>query len=387
MNDSHTDENFAELFAQSMNEEVKPLVPGQLLETEIVSISGGCVFLQLSGKSEGQIDAEELTDKDGNMTVKVGDTIKAYFHSAKNGELLFTTRIGGEKAGNAILETAFLNKIPVEGLVEKEIKGGYQITVGDTRAFCPYSQITLNRADSPEDFIGTKQTFRITEYKENGRNLLVSRRVILEEERNATIEELKKTLKEHMTITGTVRSLQDFGAFVDISVLRALLPISEISRERITDLHKVLSVGQEIEASIIKLDWKNERITLSMKALLADPWDTIRQDYSIGSTYEGTVARLTNFGAFVTLEPGLDGLIHISDLPSESRDTEGGKPVKQGQTIQVQITNIDAERRRMSLKPVSTTAVGKEFTQYMEPESDTYNPFAELLKDRAEKKK
>ncbi len=387
MNDSHTDENFAELFAQSMNEEVKPLEPGQLLETEIVSISGGCVFLQLSGKSEGQIDAEELTDKDGNMTVEVGDTIKAYFHSAKNGDLLFTTRIHGEKAGSAILETAFLNKIPIEGVVEKEIKGGYQITVGDTRAFCPYSQITLNRADSPEDFIGTKQTFRITEYKENGRNLLVSRRVILEEERNATIEELKKTLKEHMTITGTVRSLQDFGAFVDISVLRALLPISEISRERITDLHKVLSVGQEIEASIIKLDWKNERITLSMKALLADPWDSITTDYSVGSTYEGTVARLTNFGAFVTLEPGLDGLIHISDLPGESRDTDGGKPVKQGQTIQVQITNIDAERRRMSLKPVSSVQVDKAFTQYMEPESDTYNPFAELLKDRTDKKK
>ncbi|MCF7933224.1 MAG: S1 RNA-binding domain-containing protein [Spirochaetia bacterium] len=366
---------------------MKPLEPGQLLETEIVSISGGCVFLQLSGKSEGQIDAEELTDKDGNMTVEVGDTIKAYFHSAKNGDLLFTTRIHGEKAGSAILETAFLNKIPIEGVVEKEIKGGYQITVGDTRAFCPYSQITLNRADSPEDFIGTKQTFRITEYKENGRNLLVSRRVILEEERNATIEELKKTLKEHMTITGTVRSLQDFGAFVDISVLRALLPISEISRERITDLHKVLSVGQEIEASIIKLDWKNERITLSMKALLADPWDSITTDYSVGSTYEGTVARLTNFGAFVTLEPGLDGLIHISDLPGESRDTDGGKPVKQGQTIQVQITNIDAERRRMSLKPVSSVQVDKAFTQYMEPESDTYNPFAELLKDRTDKKK
>ncbi len=386
MNDSHNDENFAELFEQSMTD-LKPLEPGQILETEIVSISGGCVFLQLRGKSEGQIDAEELTDKDGNMTVKVGEKIKAYFHSAKNGEMLFTTKISGEKAGNAVLETAFLKKIPIEGFVEKEIKGGYEITIGDTRAFCPYSQITLHRAETAEDVVGTKKTFRIIEYKENGRNLLLSRRVILEEERNVQVEILKKTLHENMKITGTVKSLQDFGAFIDISVVRALLPISEISRERVTDLHKVLAVGQEIEASIIKLDWKNERITLSMKALLADPWDTINSNYSIGSKYKGTVAKITSFGAFVTLEPGLDGLIYISDLPGDSRDADPSEALKQGQSLTVQITRIESGKRRMSLKPVSSIEEDNEYLQYMEPETDTYNPFAELFKDKTKKKK
>ncbi len=375
------EENFADLLENSMTG-VTSLEPGQLIEAEIVSISGGCVFLQLSGKSEGQIDAEELTDKDGNITVHEGEMIKAYFHSAKNGEMLFTTKISGDKAGKAVLETAFRSKIPVEGVVEKEIKGGYEITIGDSRAFCPYSQIALNRAEKPEEYIGTKRTFRIIEYKENGRNILVSSRVLLEEERNAQVEILKKTLHEKMKVKGTVKSLQDFGAFVDISVVQALIPISEISRERITDIHKVLSVGQEIEASIMKLDWRNERITLSMKALLSDPWDDVLSNYKKGSKYKGKVVRITSFGAFVSLEPGLDGLIHISDLDGDSRNNNSGDSLKQGQSITVQINTIDIEKKRMSLKPVSSIEEDKEYKQYMEPVSDTYNPFADFLKKK-----
>jgi small subunit ribosomal protein S1 len=379
-NDIHED-SFAELLKNSMSG-VTSLEPGQLVEAEIVSISGGCVFLQMSGKREGQIDAEELTDKDGNITVHVGEMIKAYFHSAKNGEMLFTTKISGDKAGKAVLQTAFKSEIPVEGVVEKEIKGGYEITIGDSRAFCPYSQMGLNEVANPEDYIGTKRTFRIIEFKENGRNILVSNKIILEEERKAQLEMLKKTLHENMKVTGTVKSLQNFGAFVDISVVQALIPISEISRERVADIHKVLSVGQEIEASIIKLDWRNERITLSMKALLPDPWDTVISNYKNGSKYKGKVARITDFGAFVTLEPGLDGLIHISDLHTDSRDNNPGDSLKQGQSLTVQITAIDVEKRRMSLKPVSPAEESEAYKQYMEPEKETYNPFAELLKGK-----
>ena len=378
------EENFADLLENSMTG-VTSMEPGQLLEAEIVSISGGCVFLQLSGKSEGQIDAEELTDKDGNITVHEGEMIKAYFHSAKNGAMLFTTKISGDKAGKAVLETAFRSKIPVEGVVEKEIKGGYEIAIGDSRAFCPYSQIALKRAEKPEEYIGTKRTFRIMEYKENGRNILVSSRILLEEERNAQVEILKKTLHEKMKVKGAVTSLQDFGAFVDISVVQALLPISEISRERITDIHTVLSVGQEIEASIMKLDWRNERITLSMKALLADPWDEAQTKYKSGSKYKGTVVRITDFGAFVSLEPGLDGLIHISDLKDDNRNTNPNDIVKQGQTLTVQINSIDIKNRRISLKPVSSIQEDEAYKEYLQPASDTYNPFAEFLKGKTKK--
>ncbi|MCK5199456.1 MAG: S1 RNA-binding domain-containing protein, partial [Spirochaetales bacterium] len=275
------------------------LEPGQLIEAEIVSISGDCIFLQLSGKSEGQLDAAEMTDKDGNLTVNEGDTIKAYFLSSQNGEMHFTTKISGDKAGKAVLENAFESGIPIEGTVEKEIKGGFEIKIGDSRAFCPYSQIGQKRVENTEAYIGQHLTFKILEYSENGRNILVSNRAILKEEQKTQIEILKKTLHENMNVKGTVKSLQDFGAFVEISGVQTLLPISEISRSRVDDIHQSLSVGQEIEAAVIKLDWKNERITLSMKKLLSDPWDEAHTKYKSGSKHTGEVVRITNFGAFV----------------------------------------------------------------------------------------
>jgi len=383
-NSEENEESFAALFENSLSE-MSSLEPGQLIETTIVSISGGCIFLQLSGKSEGQIDSEELTDKDGNITVNEGDLIKAYFLSSKNGEMLFTTKISGDKAGKAVLENAFNSKIPVEGTVEKEIKGGFEIKIGDSRAFCPYSQIGLKRVENSAEYIGTKHTFRIIEYGENGRNILVSSRILLEEEQKAKVEILKETLHEKMKVKGTIKSLQNFGAFVDISGVQALLPISEISRKRIEDINKALSVGQEIEASVIKLDWQNERITLSMKALLSDPWDDAQTKYKNGSRHTGEVVRITDFGAFVSLEPGLDGLIHISDLKGDSRDNNPGDIVKKGQSLTVQINNIDIERKRISLKPVSSTQEDADFKKYLEPESDTYNPFADFLKKQNKK--
>lgn len=384
-NFKENEENFADLLENSISG-INKFEPGQLIEADIVSISGDCIFLQLSGKSEGQLDAAEMIDKDGNLTVKEGDTIKAYFLSSQNGEMHFTTKISGDKAVKAVLENAFESGIPIEGTVEKEIKGGFEIKIGNSRAFCPYSQIGKKRVENPEDYIGKNLTFKILEYNENGRNILVSNRVILKEEQNAQIEILKKTLHENMTVKGIVKSLQDFGAFVEISGVQALLPISEISRSRVEDIHQSLSIGQEIEAAVIKLDWQNERITLSMKKLLADPWDKAHAKYKKGSKHTGEVVRITNFGAFVSLEPGLDGLIHISDLEGDSRDFNPREALKKGQSIIVKINSIDTEKKRISLKPAAETQDDEAFKQYMEPDSDTYNPFAGLLKDKMKNK-
>lgn len=383
INDS--DENFADLFENSFSG-IKKLEPGQLIEADIVSISGDCIFLQLSGKSEGQLDAAEMIDKDGNLTVKEGDTIKAYYLSSQNGVKLFTTKISGDKAGKAVLENAFENGIPIEGTVEKEIKGGFEIKIGDSRAFCPYSQIGKKRVENAEDYVGKNLTFKIMEYGENGRNILVSNRAILKEEQKDQIEILKRTLHENMKVKGTVTSLQDFGAFVEIGGVQALLPISEISRSRVDDISQSLSVGQEIEAAVIKLDWKTERITLSLKSLMTDPWDEAGKKYTSGSKHTGEVVRITNFGAFVSLEPGLDGLIHISDLEGDSRDFNPREALKKGQSINVKINSIDTAKRRISLKPVTDTEEDEDYKQYMEPESDTYNPFTELLKNKVKKK-
>ena len=323
-----------------------------------------------------------MIDKDGNLTVKAGDSIKAYFLSSQNGIKQFTTRISGDKAEKAVMENAYKSEIPIEGIVEKEIKGGYEIKIGDSRAFCPHSHIGLQRIENPESYIGKHLTFKILEYNENGRNILVSNRIILKKEQQNKIEVLKKSLHEDMIVKGTVKSIQSFGAFIDIGGVQALLPISEISRSRVDDIHQSLSLGQEVEVAVMKLDWKNERISVSMKKLLADPWDEAKLKYKPGSDYAGTIARITNFGAFVTLEPGLDGLIHISDFGSETRINHPREVVKTGQNVNVEINDIDIEKKRISLKLVTRSQEDDNFKQYMEPEADTFNPFADLLNDK-----
>ena len=377
-------ENFEKLLEDSFSG-VSRLKPGQEIEAEIVSVTDNCIFLQLNGKSEGQLDVEEFMDKDGNITVSEGDKVKAYFLNSKNGEIHFTTRISGEKAGDALLQSAFEGEIPVEGTVEKEIKGGFEVKIGESRAFCPYSQMGMKRVENAREYIGKHLTFKILEYKEKGRNILVSNRAILEKERREKVEALKKTLKEGMTVTGVVKSLRDFGAFIDLDGVQALLPVSEISRSRVKDIEEVLSIGQKIEAVILKLDWAAERISVSMKKLLADPWDIAKGKYKKGSQHTGEVVRLTNFGAFVSLEPGLDGLIHISDLEKDSRDypERKQKKLKVGERITVEINSVDAVKKRISLKPADDTQGKENFSDYMDSDSDSegYNPFAALLKD------
>ncbi len=379
-------EDFAAMLENSTME-IDSFEIGQLIEPEIVSISNDCIFLQLSGKSEGILDKDELTDKEGNLSVKVGDKVKVFFLSRKNGEMHFTTKISNNEAGVAVLKNAFENGIPVEGVVEKEIKGGFEIKIGESRAFCPFSQMGMKRIENAKEYIGKHITFKIMEHGENGRNILVSNRLILEEEHNKKVEELKKELKENMLIKGTVKSLQSFGAFVDIRGIQALLPISEISRSRVNNVGDYLELGQEIEASIIKLDWRNEKISISMKALLADPWDSVKTNYKIDSKHNGKVVRITNFGAFINLEPGLDGLIHISDLEGDSQYGEPKSKLKVGQEISVKINRIDLDKKRLSLK--TATENDESYKQYLDDssDSDTYNPFAELLKKKDKKKK
>jgi len=195
-------DTFSEMFEKSLAK-MDRLEPGQALTTEIVAISGDTVFLQLSGKSEGVLAAEELTDKDGNLTVSEGDSITVYFLDARGGEYRFTTRISGETANQDMLENAWRNDIPVEGVVEKEIKGGYEVQIGKARAFCPFSQMG-DRRTSDESPVGRHLSFKITEYKDNGRNLLVSNRAILDDEKKSSIAELRKTLQTGDKISGTV---------------------------------------------------------------------------------------------------------------------------------------------------------------------------------------
>lgn len=347
------DEDGGKSFAELLNESKLDqgwLKPGQRVEAMIVKISPEWVFIDLGGKHEGYLDRREFVDKEGNLTVKEGETIRAYFLSSRNNEKLFTTRVGGGEAGRSFLVDAAESGIPVEGVVEKEVKGGFEIRIaGDTRGFCPFSQMGLIRGATPTEWIGKRFNFRIIEYGERGRNVIVSHRAILEEEREKQKEILKETLKEGMTVRGTVVSLQKFGAFVDLSGVQGLIPMSEIAWERIGDASDKLSIGQEVEVAILKLNWAQERITLSLKSNLPDPWEKVEGQFPEGLSLTGTVVRLTQFGAFVNLGSGVDGLIHISRLGRGKRITHPSEVLKEGEAVAVRVEKIDREAKRISL--------------------------------------
>jgi small subunit ribosomal protein S1 len=351
--ETESEESFEELLNRSMAEPVR-LSPGEKVEAEVVNISKDWVFIDLGGKSEGHILVNEFMDEEGNLSINEGDTIHAYFLSSRNNEMLFTTRLTGDTTGGSHLEEAYHHGIPVEGLVEKEVKGGFEVKIaGNVRSFCPYSQMGLYRPEDSNTYIGRSLTFKIIEYGKKGRNIIVSNRAVLEEERRKQREDLRESLEEGMTVKGEITGIREFGAFVDIGGIEGLIPVSEISWGRVEDIHRAVSVGQQVEVAIKQLDWENNKFSFSLKELLPDPWKTVGVKYAEGSTHKGTVSRLARFGAFVTLEPGIDGLIHISELGKFKRIKHPGEVVKENQAIEVKILKVDEAEKRLSLGMVS----------------------------------
>ncbi len=359
------------------------LTPGQEIETTIIQISSDTIFIDLNAKSEGVISTAEFSDSDGKITVKPGDKIKAYYLGEKNGESRFTTKIAGQNADTSMIENAFKNHIPVEGHVEKEIKGGYEIKIGSEKGFCPYSQMGFRQKEEPAFFVGKTLTFIIQEYANGGKKLVVSNRKVLEEEHKTKLSGLSQTITVGSVVTGTVKSLQSFGAFVDINGFQALLPISEISLDRVTDITKELKVGQEITAKVLNVDWDKEKVSISTKALIKSPWESVNTRFTKGQKIDGKISRVADFGVFINLESGIDGLVHISALGVD-RNTNLKKKFAVGQEMSVVIKEIDAENKRISLIPSTTTEQDSEAKQYFSTHNDsdgeTYNPFASLLK-------
>ncbi len=348
-NDLNQEESFAELFEQTrMRKDF--LKPGQKIEATIVKITPDWIFLDLGGKSEGYLDRKEFTDENGNLSVEEGDSIEAYFLSSKHNEKLFTTKIGSGDSARTHMEEVWRNGIPIEGIVEKEIKGGFEIKlVGDMRGFCPYSQIDLKRTENAKDYIGRRLSFRIIEYGERGRNVILSARVILEEQRKKEEEARKAELHEGMLVKGTVVSIRDFGAFLDIGGLQGLLPISEIGWDRVEDIYTRLTVGETMDVVITRIDPQSNRISLSFKQTLSDPWNEAEARFPTGTFHTGTIVRLTKFGAFVNLGPGIDGLLHISKLGKGKRIVHPSDAVKLGDKIEVRIDAVDRDQKRISL--------------------------------------
>jgi small subunit ribosomal protein S1 len=387
------EENFAEMFEKSFKKQGR-LQPGQMVEAMIVKISPEWIFLDLGGKGEGYLDKKELVDEEGKLGVKEGDTIRAYFASSENNEMHFTTKIGSGPGKQSQIEDAFRNGIPVEGTLVKEMKGGFEVKIGGSvRAFCPFSQTGFRRGENQAEYIGKSLSFKVIEYGENGRNIVVSRRPILDEEKRNKKEALKTTLTEGMKVKGKVTSIQNFGAFVDIGGIEGLLPISEISYSRTEKVSDILSAGQEVEVIIKKLDWETNKFSFSLKDTLPDPWDLAVEAFPVGSYHGGKVARLAAFGAFVTLKEGIDGLIHISKLGAGRKINHPKEVLKEGQTVEVKIEAVDRAARKLSLSLAEISRAEEEEAETMKDyikktasAPQTMGSLGELLKAKMEQK-
>lgn len=366
---------------------------GEQIETQIVAVTGDTVFIDVGEKSEGIIDSAEFTDENGNVTVSEGSKIKAYFVSDSRGELRFTTKLSGEaaeKAGREIIERAFENKIPIEGKVEREIKGGFEVSVGSIRSFCPYSQMGGREREEASSYIGRVMTFLIAEYRDDGKSIVLSNRAYIDAQEKEKRAELSAKLKVGSIVNGTVASIKNYGAFIDIGGFQALLPVSEISYDRVADVASVLSVGKKITAKIISADWQAERVSLSMKALVADPWKRVAEKFSVGQKISGKISRVADFGIFVNLTAGIDGLVHISKLVGTdgiTQNTNLKKKYKAGETFDAVIEKIEGAEKRISLSPATSSEQDQTTAQYMAAQEDsdngeTYNPFAALLKKK-----
>ena len=355
------DKSFAEMFQETAASTKERLRPGQKIEATVVRIAKEWIFLDLGGKSEGSVARNEFTDGEGNLTVAEGDRVQVYFLSEKKNERLFTAKVsGGAVAGH--LDEACQNGIPVEGTVTGETKGGFEVKFsGSVRAFCPFSQMEMRRIENAEEYIGKKFAFRVTKYSEHGKNIVVSRRALLEEERAQQKQTLQESLAVGQTVKGVISSIRDFGAFVDIGGIEGLIPVSEIAWGRIEDIHERLAVGQEVTVTVLKLDWDQDRYSFSLKDSLPDPWEGISGMFPEGSVVTGKVVRLTEFGAFVELAPGIDGLVHISKLGAGRRISHPREVVQVGEALEVKIDSVDQEKKRLSLSlPLPAKAEGQE---------------------------
>ncbi len=338
-------EDFAALFA---SEQTGPaLEVGQVVKGRVIQITAEHVFVDVGGKGEAWIDRAELSDDDGQLRVGVGDEVEATVVSTRD-EIRLSYRLQRGAQAREALAAAAASGIPVEGKVAAVIKGGYEVTVAGHRTFCPFSQMDVRRTESPEDYVGRVLEFRINRYAENGRNIVLSRRQLLEERAAKDAEETRRKLVPGAVLPGIVASLADFGAFIDLGGIQGLVPMSELSHTRIARPGDRLRVGETVTVKVLKVDEDKGRISLSLKALEGDPWAAMPGRLRERQVVRGRLVRATEFGIFVELLPGIDGLLHVSEIP-RSRAGAMRAAVAAGADVSVMILAIDTGKRRISL--------------------------------------
>ena len=374
-------EDFAAMFEASIK--AKRIEKGQTIEGTIVAIGPEVAFVDVGGKGEATIAIDDLKDPEGHLEVAVGDRIQAVVVSTV-GEVALSRKLALGAATQRQLEDAFHSGLPVEGKVEKAVKGGYEVRIARQRAFCPISQIDTIRTDAAVHE-GRVYQFRIVEYKEGGRNIVVSRRALLEEEQRARATEVRRSIVAGASLTGRVTSVREFGAFVDLGGgVQGLLHVSEMGWSRVSDTSQVVKPGDEITVKVLSVDEKTQKISLGLKQLTTDPWSRVQTTYEVGQVRTGRVTRVAEFGAFVELEPGIEALAHASTFAPAGGSQRWSSDVTPGMTGAFEILSIDLEKKRIGVALVPEGSARAGATEEIEPEdaapAEGFGSLAEKLR-------
>jgi small subunit ribosomal protein S1 len=342
-------ESFAELFEQSIKD--SNVKPGELITGQVIQVTPDVVIVNAGLKSEAAIPVSQFKDGAGNLNVHVGDEVEVVLESLENG--FGETQMSREKAMRVkawdVLEKAFEDQSIVTGYMTGKVKGGFTISIDSIRAFLPASLVDVRPVRDPSYLEGKELELKVIKIDRKRNNVVVSRRAVVETEMSADREELLASLEEGKVVKGIVKNLTDYGAFVDLGGIDGLLHITDLAWKRVKHPSEVLNVGDEIEAKVLRYDRERNRVSLGLKQLGDDPWAEIARRYPEGSRLFGKVTNITDYGAFVEIEEGVEGLVHVSEMDWTNKNIHPSKVLSLGDEVEVMILDIDSERRRISL--------------------------------------
>ena len=342
-------ESFSTLLGKNLS--TLDMQPGSIVSGVVLDVDKDWVTIHVGLKSEGVISLDEFRSNDGEIEIEVGDEVEVALEAVEDGH--GETRISREKARKIstwkMLEEALETGEFVTGKIHNRVKGGFAVEVDVVKAFLPGSLVDVRPLKEAPDIENTVQEFKVIklDYKRN--NVVLSRKAVLEKNNSEVKVELLKNLEEGQIVTGTVKNITDYGAFIDLGGLDGLLHITDISWSRVTNPNEYLNVGDEIEVKVLSFDKEKLRVSLGLKQIQNDPWENVESNYSVGGIYEADVSNITDYGCFAELEQGIEGLIHLSELDWTSKNIHPSKVVEMGEKIKVMILEIDHDKRRISL--------------------------------------
>jgi small subunit ribosomal protein S1 len=342
-------EDFDALIAESFGDHIS--IEGSVVKGIIVSIEGDSALIDVGLKSEGRVALKEFTSPGQEHGLKAGDEVEVYVERMedRNGEAMLSREKARREEAWAVLEQGFEKQERVTGTIFGRVKGGFTVDLSGATAFLPGSQVDIRPVRDIGPLLGTPQPFQILKMDRRRGNIVVSRRAVLEESRAEARSELVANLKEGQTLQGVVKNITDYGAFVDLGGLDGLLHVTDISWRRINHPTEALSIGQTVRVQVIRFNPETQRISLGMKQLEADPWEGVAAKYPMGARFKGRVTNITDYGAFVELEPGIEGLVHVSEMSWTKKNVHPGKIVSTSQEVEVVILDVDPTKRRISL--------------------------------------